>query len=495
MRHLYSKKNEEVKEPTVEEKKVEQIKLDVNPEEKKIEDKKAKKDDKKNKIMADIEKKKAEEEKKRHASYKKMIEFGLNFDVLFSIAEKMKILTEEYQTFQGFDKNAVLKFFIPVFFFETIRDQKEEETGEKNEGEKKEGHEETEDFVLEFFFRNSLFEDDVTTEIEEKMRKKKKEKMSKVQKMCEILFESKLIPVYLAKDIDKNIELFLNAEGGYEKVRSYEGLKKLLDQDEGKPEDQRFMIPQYRRNFLTALIAWKNSNKERYEKHKFTSYEALEDYYPLEILANSGDITKIDQEIDYLEGEEVKCDKFFSASNYKQIREFPIFQRNIPFAKISDLVTNLSKSFRNFQMLKGESAREIFINLLILFKEKSKTSKKASLALETILAKISFNLKSNYNNLKMMLDFLLKRDMDFTDFDACLTKLDINPWVFFGLAIPHLKMSALLNSQKIPSSLFYANVPEVLMAYLKPYDAKKETKISKPPVIFKFSLILIKFMF
>ena len=85
--------------------------------------------------------------------------------------------------------------------------------------------------------------------------------------------------------------------------------------------------------------------------------------------------------------------------------------------------------------------------------------------------------------------------MDFTDFDACLTKLDINPWVFFGLAIPHLKMSALLNSQKIPSSLFYANVPEVLMAYLKPYDAKKETKISKPPVIFKFSLILIKFMF
>jgi len=84
------------------------------------------------------------------------------------------------------------------------------------------------------------------------------------------------------------------------------------------------------------------------------------------------------------------------------------------------------------------------------------------------------------------LDFLLKRDMELNDFEAFLNKLEISPWVFYGLAVPHLKMASVINFQKTPANVFLSNVPEVLMVLLRPppetFRKDKDPKYVAPPV-------------
>ena len=72
-------------------------------------------------------------------SYEIMIKFGLELDFVLTSIEKIKFLDEEYETFANFKKNSILKLFIPLFFYDVM--------DEKN------------DFILEFFFRYSIFED------------------------------------------------------------------------------------------------------------------------------------------------------------------------------------------------------------------------------------------------------------------------------------------------------------------------------------------------
>ena len=417
-----------------------------------------------------------EDEKKRLAlekeeQYKDMIKFGLNLDLLFTTMEKLKFLNEEFETFHDFDKNALLKFLIPIFCSESI--------------------EEKDDFILEFFFRNSIFENDVMGKILEEMDNILGRKSSKIAKLAGILYDSDIPPLYFSNSTDKNIENYLSK--GVENFRTYEDLDKAIQkapevlpveevfpitQEEGKPQKGRKDINKNKKNekiiikldlefheakrkFLKELIEMKNKEKN-YKEFKFFSYEALEDYYPESKAAQHANKQCVMEEMKKLQNEGIT---FFSQENFNKIKKIPLFEKNLDFFKSCKLTEQLNGLFRKFQMLKGDYGKEIFANLLTLFKEKSKLSKNGSKALESILAKISFSLKSNYNNLKMMLDFLLKKNIDANEFEACLAKMDIKPWTFYGLALPHLKMSAVLNNSH--SSSFLKNVPEFLFKMLK----------------------------
>ena len=471
LRGLFSKKNEE----KPEEKKNEEKKNDEKKTEEKKTEEKGKKTTKK-KTKAEILEETRKEKKFKEDQYKDMIKFGLNFDLLLVSMEKLKFLNDEYETFKNFDKNALLKFLIPIFFFENI--------------------EEKDDFILEFFFRNSIFEDDILDIIEEETSKLKKSKISISEKVATILFDSEFLKPYFASEIDDNIVKY--EEFGFERLRTYESLEKALNDDKNekildkieeknnekieeknneKNDDKILLILNgSKRKFLTELKLWKATNIKEYAMFRFCSYEALEDFYPIEIIEKHANSKEIERECE--EMAENALD-FFSVENFEKIKKIPLFERNLDLAKGVKLCEKLSGIFPETQLLKTESGKEILTNLLILFKEKSKFSKKASRSLEFLLAKVSFSMKSNYNNMKMVLDFLLKKDIEIVEFEACLSKFDVLAWSFYGIALPHLKMISVLNSEH--SSIFLGKVPEFLMELIKPNKDvfKKNDVVSK----------------
>lgn len=393
--------------------------------------------------------------------YKNMVIFGLEFDLLLVTMEKLKFLNEEFECFKGFDKNALLKFMIPVFFFEDI--------------------EENNDFLLEFFFRNSLFEDDLMDKLDEELEKIKRKKVSSIEKISRIFYESDIPKAYFSEgSIDENIENYLNF--GVENIKTYEEFSKALDE-----ERLILILHPCKRTFLSHLRNWKNTNREKYLQLKYNSYEALEDYYPLESIEKNANITAIEAEYEDLMSK--KADFFFSSKNYEEIRKVPLFQKALDFNKGLKLTEMLNGVFKESQMLKSEAGKGLFTNLLILFKEKSKVGKKGSKALEYILAKISFGLKSNYNNLRMMIEFLLQNDIKPSEFELCLSKLEIEVWGFYGLGILHFKMAATINGGS--TSIFMNNVPHFIMQIYYPVKEMIRNDKKKKKVVFEIEVILI----
>ena len=133
---------------------------------------------KKNKYLKKIEKNQDPLSKEKY--YQEMISFGLNFDLLLTSLEKIQFMSDRFEHFRAFDKNAMLKFFVPVFFYEF---QKKEN-----------------DFVMEFFFRNSIFEEEVLEDIDKKKTQIKNLQITDAQKHAKILLEptSEILKFYLS---------------------------------------------------------------------------------------------------------------------------------------------------------------------------------------------------------------------------------------------------------------------------------------------------------
>ena len=376
--------------------------------------------------------------------YEEMINFGLSFDLLLTTMERLKFLNEEYESFAEFDKNSLLKFLIPILYFESIEGK--------------------DDFILEFFFRNSIFEDDIMKKVKEDMQKVQNQNTSNIEKIAKIVYNSDIVNFYISSNIDKNIQNFLDS--GVVNYRTYEDIINAIE----SIDKLHMELHRCKKKFIYDLKNYKNNDRNTYNQFKFTSYGALEDFYTEEIIEKHANIETINADCENIAKTLKQFDsnekiQFFSAENFEKMKEIPLFQKNLDMNQIFKLTDQLAGLFRQFQIVKGDAGKEVFTHLLILFKEKSKLSKKASRSLEFLLAKISFSLKSNYNNLKIMLDFLLKKDIDPNDFEALLAKLDINQWTFYGLAIPHLKMSVILNNSR--DNLFLKNLPDFLLKMIK----------------------------
>ena len=148
------------------------------------------------------------------------------------------------------------------------------------------------------------------------------------------------------------------------------------------------------------------------KKFKYVSYEGLEDcYYTAEKLENVNNNVSLDKII--AENEKMdknQADTFFSEENFENINNFPLFSQGNTTKECDSLTNELNNNFKTVQMLKSDSAKEVFSNLVLVLKEKGNSLRKSK-ALNFILAKISFYLKSNFTNMKLFLDFLFKEEI------------------------------------------------------------------------------------
>ena len=155
--------------------------------------------------------------------------------------------------------------------------------------------------------------------------------------------------------------------------------------------------------FLDVLIQYKEKFNNEYQKYKFSAFEALEDYYPPEECEGSANLETIEAENKRFDSKNAGA--FFAQINFKNLEDYPFFNKNCSFAQCETLTDKLNRKFRDVQMLKTDSGKRIFANLLVILKETS-NSKKKNKAFEYVLAKINF--KSNFNNLKSFLDVLME---------------------------------------------------------------------------------------
>ena len=315
-------------------------------------------------------------------NYKLMIDFALTFDLLLTCMEKIKMIDEEYKNFYSFDKNAMLKFLVPMFFPNCFYVQ--------------------DDFILEYFFRNSLFEDEVLKEVTEQIELLKDSQLSIPKKLAKILLSSKVLSFYFASpELEANIDYL---QDNWETIRTYEELRKNLDEKKNK-----IIFPEPRRKFLDVLIEYKDKRNADYKLYKFSAFEALEDYYPPEECHKNANLEAIQKENKRFESKQAST--FFSDENFKNLESFPLFNKHCSFTQSQTLTEQLNRNFRDIQMLNTDSAKNIFTNLIVILKEEDVDSKKKEEAFDYVLAKISFNMRSNFNNLKLFLDILMKKDI------------------------------------------------------------------------------------
>jgi len=332
---------------------------------------------------SELEKKiRDEENESKMENYKLMIDFALTFDLLLTCMEKIKMIDEEYKNFYSFDKNAMLKFLVPMFFPNCFYVQ--------------------DDFILEYFFRNSLFEDEVLKEVTEQIELLKDSQLSIPKKLAKILLSSKVLSFYFASpELEANIDYL---QDNWETIRTYEELRKNLDEKKNK-----IIFPEPRRKFLDVLIEYKDKRNADYKLYKFSAFEALEDYYPPEECHKNANLEAIQKENKRFESKQAST--FFSDENFKNLESFPLFNKHCSFTQSQTLTEQLNRNFRDIQMLKTDSAKNIFTNLIVILKEEDVDSKKKEEAFDYVLAKISFNMRSNFNNLKLFLDILMKKDI------------------------------------------------------------------------------------
>ena len=345
-------------------------------------------------ISAEDEKVKGKKQQaeKENEKYKRMIEFGLELDFLLTSLEKKMYMSNQYKNFENFRKNSIVKLFTHLFFYDVM----DEKT----------------DFILENFFRFSLFQPFFQV-IDSENPFIHNHRLSTLEKNSTIFFTKKLHEFYLTSsnpkftklkiNLERNIQLFLDPKKNLiHKIKKYDDLLTEIN------NPNSFIVPEARKNYIEQLrnLTQDDEFKEKLRKFrikKFTYFETpelcLEDSKNLEDLVIKDDIISIKGNADA---------SFFDVNNLSAAASMCLFKSKSDDKEIIDVLLD-----RLPQFLKGDhiSSKEIYIKTFSIYRGLKKKDSEYKKPLEYLLSKCSGYLKSDFINLKMILELFYDKNI------------------------------------------------------------------------------------
>lgn len=339
-------------------------------------------------------KQQAEKAEKENEKYKRMIEFGLELDFLLTSLEKKMYTSVQFKNFENFKKNSIVKLFVHLFFFDSM--------------------EEKSDFILENFFRFSLFQpffqnkylsDNIV----------KNHQLSTLETNSTIFFHQKLYEYYLTSsnqkftklkiNIEKNIELLLDPRKKlFYQIKNYDNLLKEIN------SKNSFIVPEARKNYIENLknLTSEEGFSENLKKYRMKKLKYFETPELCQEEAYNIDILEIKKDILSNNGNGDADPSFFNINNLAVATSMCLFKIKSDDKEIIDILLEKLP-----QLLKGDpiSSKEIYIKTFSIYRGLKKKDSEYKKPLEYLLSKCSGYLKSDTINMKMILELFYDKNI------------------------------------------------------------------------------------